>query len=86
LTSGPLYHRLPERIEAHVLLCWLALLLVRLVEIETGCGWERVRDELDRIHPVDLRTKDGASQAVTKLSAEQCKLLKALEITPPKQV
>jgi len=40
--------------------------------------------ELDRIHRVDLRAKDGAFQVVTKLTAEQRKLLKALEITPPK--
>jgi len=59
---------------------------VRLVEIETGRGWERVLDELDQIHCVDLRTKDGAFQVVTKLAAEQRKLLKAREITPPKQV
>lgn len=86
LDLRPFYHRLPERIEAHVLLCWLALLLVRLVELETGRGWERVRDELDQIHRVDLRTKDGAFQVVTKLTPEQRKILKTLEITPSKQV
>jgi len=86
LDLRPFYHRLPERIEAHVLLCWLALLLVRLIELETGPGWERIRDELDQIHRVDLRTKDGAFQVVTKLAPEQRKILKTLEITPPKQV
>ncbi len=82
----PLYHRLPERIEAHVLLCWLALLLIRLLEIETGRGWERVRDALDQIHRVDLRTKDGAFQVVTKLTPEQRKILKTLDIPPPRQL
>lgn len=86
LDLRPLYHRLPERIVAHVLLCWLALLLVRVVEIETGRGWERVRDELDQIHRVDLRTKDGAFQVVTKPTTEYRKILKTLEINPPKQV
>lgn len=28
----PVYHRLPERIESHVLLCWLAMLLIRVAE------------------------------------------------------
>jgi hypothetical protein len=86
LDLRPLYHRLPERIEAHVLLCWLALLLVRLVEIETGQGWERVRDELDQIHRVDLRTKDRALSVVTTPTDEQRKLLKRLDIPPPKRV
>ena len=32
LDLRPVYHRLEERIRAHVLLCWLALLLVRVAE------------------------------------------------------
>jgi hypothetical protein len=59
---------------------------LRLIELATGRGWERVRDDLDQIHRVDLRTKDGAFQVVTKLTPEQRKSLKTLEITPPKQV
>jgi hypothetical protein len=30
LDLRPVYHRLEERIRAHVVLCWLALLLVRV--------------------------------------------------------
>jgi Transposase len=32
LDLRPVYHRLDDRIRAHVLLCWLALLLVRVAE------------------------------------------------------
>ena len=32
LDLRPVYHRLEDRIRAHVLLCWLALLLARVVE------------------------------------------------------
>jgi transposase len=32
LDLRPVYHRLEERIRAHVLLCWLALLLIRVAE------------------------------------------------------
>ena len=32
----PVYHRLEERIRAHVILCWLALLLIRIIETTTG--------------------------------------------------
>jgi transposase len=31
----PVYHRLEDRIRAHIIRCWLALLLVRLVETMT---------------------------------------------------
>ncbi|MGB3971849.1 MAG: hypothetical protein WBL89_07740 [Limnochordia bacterium] len=32
----PVRHRLPDRIKAHVLLCWLGMLLIRIAEQETG--------------------------------------------------
>ena len=35
----PVYHRKEERIRAHVILCWLALLLARIAENATGDTW-----------------------------------------------
>jgi hypothetical protein len=46
----PVYHRLEERIRAHVILCWLALLLVRIIETTTHATWPTIRRELDRLH------------------------------------
>ena len=50
LELRPVYHRLQDRIRAHVLLCWLALLLIRLAETATGDTWRNLRHELDRMH------------------------------------
>src|SRR5487761_1877536 len=36
LDLRPVYHRLEERIRSHVVLCWLALLLIRIAETTTG--------------------------------------------------
>ena len=49
LDLRPVYHRLEDRIRAHVLLCWLALLLARIVETrastpDTTTTWPRARD------------------------------------------
>jgi hypothetical protein len=49
LDLRPVYHRLEERIRAHVLLCWLACFLSRRRE-QTGKTWPQIRRELDRIH------------------------------------
>jgi len=86
LELRPLYHRLPERIHAHVLLCWLALLLVRVAEQESGATWTKMREELEAIARVDLKGKEGAFQVVTTLTDAQRKLLSALKIDPPKRV
>ena len=39
LDLRPVYHRREDRIRAHVLLCWLALLLIRIAETATGETW-----------------------------------------------
>ena len=46
----PVYHRREDRIRAHVILCWLALLLARIAENATGRTWPELRRELDQ-HP-----------------------------------
>jgi hypothetical protein len=50
LELRPVYHRLEDRIRAHVILCWLALLLVRIVETTTNNTWRGVREDLQELH------------------------------------
>ena len=50
----PMYHRLEERIRGHVMLCWLALLMGRLVELKVGESFSRIRRKLGRICVVEL--------------------------------
>jgi hypothetical protein len=86
LELRPLHHRLPERIRSHVLLCWLALLLIRLVETECGQTWEATRDELAKLHRADLGSKDGAFSLVSELTPSQRQILRSLQIPPPKRM
>ncbi len=57
---GNLRQRL-EQIRAHVQLCRLALLLIRVVENDTGDTWRTTRHELDRMHLVTLAIGAGCS-------------------------
>jgi transposase len=43
----PVYHRKEERIRAHVILCWLALLLARIAENACGSRLRCSRTRLD---------------------------------------
>ena|ERR1700754_3270835 len=67
----PVYHRLEERIRAHVILCWLALLLIRIVETQTDTTWPQTRRELDRLHLGTLTGPAGMFQQVTTLTRPQ---------------
>jgi len=86
LDLRPVYHRLDERIRAHVVLCWLALLLIRIVETTTGDTWHNVRRHLDRLHAGTFTGPTGLFRQRTELSKPQRDLLGKLDITPPKQM
>jgi hypothetical protein len=83
LELRPIYHHLEDRIRAHVLLCWLALLLVRVAETTAGETWGAMREELDEITLTRLSTKDGRSEIVSLLNDAQRNILKKLKIKPP---
>ena len=86
LDLRPVYHRLEERIRAHVLLCWLALLLTRVAENQTGQTWPAMRRELDRIHLGTFTGPAGTYQQRTELSKPARDLLAKLKIDPPRQI
>jgi len=86
LELRPLHHRLPERIRAHVLLCWLGLLLVRVAETESGMTWDTIRDTLEEISLVKLCSKDGAVDLVSTLTEDQRNTLKKLSVNQPKRI
>lgn len=81
----PVFHYKDERIQAHVQLCWLALLLMRTAELATGDTWRNLRDELDRLHLVTMATSDGHVAQRGQLTDSQRDILTALELpTPPR--
>ena len=86
LDLRPVHHRLDERIRAHVLLCWLGLLLVRVVETETGMTWDRIRDEMDEVSLTSLLSKHGRVEIVSNLTDSQRNILKKLNLNPPKRI
>ncbi len=61
----PMYHRVEERIRGHVMLCWLALLMGRLVELKVGESFSRIRRKLGRICVVELEyRKEGQKDKI----------------------
>ena len=86
LDLRPVYHRLEQRIRAHVVLCWLALLLIRIIETTTGDTWHHVRRHLDRLHAGTFTGPTGMFRQRTELSKPQQDLLARLDIPAPKQI
>jgi len=79
----PVFHHREDRIRSHVQLCWLALLLIRVIENGTGDTWRNVRHELDRMHLVTMETADGRVAQRTTTTTRQAEIFTALEIDEP---
>jgi hypothetical protein len=86
LDLRPVYHRLEDRIRAHVLLCWLALLLVRVAETATGRTWNTIRADAQRLHIVTYTGPAGTFAQSTEPTKPHRDLFAALNLQPPKKI
>ena len=86
LDLRPVYHRLEERIRAHVILCWLALLLIRVAENHTGQTWPDMRRDLQRIAIGTFTSPAGTFRQRTDIPKTARDLLTALNIDVPGKV
>jgi Transposase DDE domain len=86
LELRPVFHRLQGRIRAHVLLCWLALLLVRVAERRCDTTWRRIATELGRIHAVTLQGSAGTVIQTTPPSDTAAGFLGACGTDPPPRI
>jgi hypothetical protein len=82
----PVYHRKEERIRAHVILCWLALLLSRIAENTCGQTWPELRRQLDRIAVGTFTGPAGTFRQRTEISPAQAAILEQLGIDPPPKI
>ncbi len=83
LDLRPVHHRKEDRIRAHVQLCWLALLLIRIAENQTGETWRNLRRELQRMHQGTFRGTAGLVHKRSETTAKQRTILAALELPEP---
>jgi hypothetical protein len=86
LLLRPVFHRLEHRIRAHVLICWLALLVIRVAERRTGLSWRRIATELGRAHAVTLTGAAGTVIHTTPLSTVQDRIYRDCQVSPPATV
>lgn len=83
LELRPVYHRLEDRIRAHVLLCWLGLVVIRVAENRTGESWQKIRHCLGRMHLGQFAGPHGEAELRTATTPLQKRLLEALKVKEP---
>jgi transposase len=86
---GPVYHRLPKRIRSHALVCFMALILYRVMRMRLKAAKRSespstLLEQLRRIFQQTVQTADGQTiTGLTDINPVQKSLFAALELTPP---
>ncbi len=86
---GPLYHRLPQRIRAHALICFIALVLYRVMRMRLKAAKRSespttLLEQLKRIHQQTVETGEGERlTGLTEITPAQKSLFAALDLKPP---
>jgi transposase len=82
----PMYHWLSRRIETHVKICVLALMIERLAERACGRSWHQIHHTLDSLQVTKLFNLNQRVHLRNEISNGVRNILKKLDIKPPKQV
>jgi transposase len=85
LRMRPVFHYRPWRIQAHVTITMLALLVERIAEIRTGDTWRNLADQLDRIKVVEYEHNGARVRQTSEIDRDLAALLAKLGVPlPPK--
>ena len=82
----PMYHWLPRRIEAHVKICVLALLIERVAERSVGRPWAHIREALRSLQASEFRTNSHRFFQRNQPSRKASSVFKSLGIQLPQPV
>lgn len=82
----PMYHWVSRRIEAHVKICVLALLIERVAELDCGKPWRQIQRDLERLQITQFFNLNFRVFMRNELTTETINNLKSLKISLPKQV
>ena len=88
LEIAPVFHRLPERIRAHALICFLALVMHRVLRmrLKASGGSTSPKTALEMLRPLQRhRVRIGTQQlsGIGRITPEQLELFKSIQIPPP---
>jgi len=79
----PMYHWLSRRIEAHVKICVLALMVERIAERTCDRPWHEIRRDLEKLQVTKLFDLNHNVYLRSEIPSQTSNLLKKLSINPP---
>jgi len=86
IKMSPMYHWLPRRIETHVRICVLALLIERVAELASNKPWSQIRLILEGLQVSEFQTPSHGFFKLNEATAPLKDTLKMLKIPLPSGV
>jgi transposase len=91
LQARPMFHWSEKRIRGHLVICFIAFLLQRsleliLIEKQYEHSPEKIRDAIDKMELSIVKIEDQKMYLCSKLSGLSCDILRALKIAIPKHL
>lgn len=85
---GPVRHRLPDRIRAHASICFIALVMYRVMRqrlkaADTGVSPERALSQLRRVQHHQIELDNKPLSGISTINEEQNNLLASLKVSKP---
>tara|TARA_B100000315_G_scaffold143111_1_gene132091 strand:+ start:228 stop:1919 length:1692 start_codon:yes stop_codon:yes gene_type:complete len=82
----PMFHWVPRRIETHVKICVLALLIERIAEIRCDEPWSHIRRGLEQLQISYFTTNESSFYRRNEIPSKARNILKQMKISAPKLV
>ena len=82
----PMYHWLSRRIEAHVKICVLSLMIERIAERTCKMPWHEIRRELERLQVTKLFDLNHSVYLRNEIPSQTSNILNKLSIKTPSQL
>ena len=82
----PMYHWATRRIEAHVRICVLALMIERIAELQCKRSWHQIKGALDKLQATEIFHLNFRFTMRNEIPRQSSNILKSLNIANPKQV
>ena len=79
-------HWVPRRIETHVRICVLALLIERVAEISCQKPWSQIRRQLKTLQVTEFFSLKHRFFRRNELTPEVSQMLKTLDVPAPKDI
>ncbi len=86
LRMMPMYHWAPRRIETHIRICVLSLLIERAAELTCGKPWHRILRDLETLQVSEFENSQYRFHYRNEITSAAHNILKYLKIKTPKQI